>query len=75
MVPIWPIEANEVFVPLTPEADKRLKAAGAKYYSWVTDDPADDLGLGAGKLLVRLVTSFQTTKDDVAKFLAAFRGK
>ena len=68
---MWPVEANEVFVPLTPEADKRLKAAGAKYYSWV----ADDLSLGAEKLLVRLVTSFQTTRDDVARFLAVFGAK
>ena len=68
--PVWPVEANEVFVPITPEADKRLKAAGAMYFSWV----ADDLGLGAEKLLVRLVTSFQTTKDDVTKFLKVLGG-
>ena len=67
--PVWPVEANEVFAPLTREADKRLKAAGAMYFSW----PAEDLGIGAEKLLVRLVTSFQTTRDDVARFLAVLR--
>jgi len=69
--PVWPVEANEVFAPLTREADKRLKAAGAMYFSW----PAEDLGFGTEKLLVRLVTSFQTTKDDVARFLAVLRTK
>lgn len=67
--PAWPVEANEVFVAITPAMDKRLKAAGATYYTW----PAEDLGIGAEKLLARLVTSFQTTRDDVAKFLAVLR--
>jgi threonine aldolase len=67
--PAWPVEANEVFAPLTVEADKRLKAAGATYYPW----PSAGLNIGAGKILVRLVTSFQTTKEDVDKFLATMR--
>jgi threonine aldolase len=67
--PAWPVEANEVFAPLTVEADKRLKAAGAMYYPW----PSAGLNIGAGKILVRLVTSFQTTKEDVDEFLATMR--
>jgi threonine aldolase len=67
--PMWPVEANEIFAPITLSADKRLKAAGALYYPW----PGEDLGIGAEKILVRLVTSFQTTRDDVEKFLAVLR--
>jgi threonine aldolase len=67
--PAWPVEANEVFAPLTVEADKRLKAAGAMYYPW----PSAGLNIGADKILVRLVTSFQTTKEDVDEFLATMR--
>jgi threonine aldolase len=67
--PPWPVEANEVFAPLTVEADQRLKAAGAMYHPW----PSAGLNIGAGKVLVRLVTSFQTTKEDVDKFLATMR--
>jgi threonine aldolase len=67
--PVWPVEANEVFAPLTLDADKRLKAAGATYYPW----PSDGLNIGVGRLLVRLVTSFQTKKEDVEKFLAVVR--
>src|ERR1041385_7749286 len=62
--PAWPVEANEVFAPITTEMDKRLKAAGALYYPW----PGE--GLPKDRILVRLVTSFQTTKEDVEKFLA-----
>jgi threonine aldolase len=67
--PVWPVEANEVFAPLTIAADKRLKAAGALYYPW----PSAGLKIDAEKMLVRLVTSFQTTADDVEKFLAMVR--
>jgi threonine aldolase len=65
--PAWPVEANEVFAPLTAEMDKKLKAAGASYYPW----PAD--GLPKDRILVRLVTSFQTTPNDVETFLAIVR--
>jgi threonine aldolase len=67
--PVWPVEANEIFAPLTLAADKRLKAAGALYYPW----PSASLNIGSDKILVRLVTSFQSTADDVEKFLAIVR--
>ena len=35
-VPVWPVEANEVFVALPARIDERLKAAGASYYPWTT---------------------------------------
>ena len=60
------MEANEVFAPIPLEADKRLRAAGAMYYPW----PGDGLNIGPDRILVRLVTSFQTTQGDVDKFLA-----
>jgi threonine aldolase len=65
--PVWPVEANEVFAPITTDMDKKLKAAGAMYYPW----PGE--GLSQDRILVRLVTSFQTTNDDVEKFLAILR--
>ncbi len=69
--PIWPVEANEVFAPIALEADKKLKAAGAMYYPW----PDAGMNIGADRILVRLVTSFQTTQADVDKFLAIVRAK
>ena len=64
--PAWPAEANEVFVPLTVEADQRLKAAGAMYYPWSVISP--------GISLVRLVTSFSTTQAEVDQFVTIARG-
>jgi threonine aldolase len=69
--PVWPVEANEVFAPIPVAADRKLRAAGATYYPW----PGEGLNIGADKVLVRLVTSFQTTRDDVDKFLAIVRAK
>jgi len=68
--PVWPVEANEVFVWLPRRADARLKAAGAAYYEWSTQSlpvgivPVDDA------VLVRLVTSFATDEADIAQFVA-----
>src|SRR5262249_32962177 len=56
--PVWPVEANEIFAPITLEMDKRLRAAGAMYYPWPIE------GLPKDRILVRLVTSFQTTSTD-----------
>jgi threonine aldolase len=66
LVPIWPVEANEVFVMLPEDIDSRLQAAGARYYPWSVegDEPIP------GSTLVRLVTSFATTADEVDRLLA-----
>ena len=64
--PAWPVEANELFVPLSAETDRRLKAAGAMYYPWSVISP--------DVTLVRLVTSFCTTEGEVDQFVAIARG-
>jgi len=73
--PVWPVEANEVFAPLPAAVDKRLKAAGAAYYPWKSESLPRGVTIGAGATLVRLVTSFQTTKEDVDRFLTIVRAQ
>jgi threonine aldolase len=69
--PVWPVEANEVFVRLPKAIDERLKAAGASYYPWQSASlPAGNTGDGT---LVRLVTSFATTDEDVTRFISLAR--
>src|SRR5215469_15675289 len=58
--PVWPVDANEVFVPLGAEADRQLKSAGAMYYPWSTASIPAGLVLPPDVTLVRLVTSFST---------------
>jgi threonine aldolase len=67
--PVWPVEANEVFVALPPAADRRLQAAGASYYRWPTGSLPPGLTLDAADV-VRLVTSFATSADEVDRFVA-----
>jgi threonine aldolase len=64
--PIWPVEANLVFVTMPRALDARLKAAGASYYV----RKSEDLDVDADTVLVRLVTSFATRDDDIDRFVA-----
>ena len=64
--PAWPVEANELFVPLAAETDRHLIAAGAMYYPWSVISPEITL--------FRLVTSFSTTETEVDQFVAIARG-
>jgi threonine aldolase len=73
LVPVWPVEANEVFVALPSQIDARLKAAGASYYPWTTDSLPSGITLARDATLVRLITSFATTADEVDRFVALAR--
>jgi threonine aldolase len=63
--PLWPVEANLVFVALPRALDARLKAAGAAYYV----RSSESLSLPADRVLARLVTSFATEHDDIERFV------
>jgi threonine aldolase len=69
--PVWPVEANLIFVKLPRALDAKLKAAGAAYY--VRD--SEFVTLGPDAVLVRLVTSFATTDTDIEHFVALCRSR
>ena len=71
--PVWPVEANEVFVALPKALEARLKAAGASYYPWDTDSLPRNAVVGDDRVLVRLVTSFATTDVEIDRFVAVAR--
>ena len=64
--PVWPVQANLVFVALPAALHARLKAAGASYYV----RSSDRLALAANQVLVRLVTSFATSLEEIERFVA-----
>jgi threonine aldolase len=70
--PVWPVEANEVFVALPVAMDARLKAAGAVYYPWQSH--ALPRAILPDTVLVRLVSSFATSAEEVDQFLATAAG-
>ncbi len=57
----WRTTSNEVFPIMAKDTAARLRAAGARFHTW--RDEGDDV-------LVRLVTSFATTTEDVDALLA-----
>ena len=65
LAPVWPVEANLIFVALPRALDLKLKAAGADYYV----RPSENLDLGADRVLVRLVTSFATQEAEIERFV------
>ena len=65
--PVWPVEANLVFVMLPHRLHERLQAAGAHYYVIHTDRTAPAT-VPPGHVLARLVTSFATTQGDSTSF-------
>ncbi|MGN6424756.1 MAG: threonine aldolase family protein [Asticcacaulis sp.] len=56
---LHPVEANELFVTLPRAVADRLASAGHRFYPWPNSGPD----------AYRLVTSFQTTDEDIAAFL------
>ena len=70
LAPVWPVEANEVFVLLGARTDARLRAAGAVYYPWRTQSLPPGTNLPNDATLVRLVTSFATKADEVDRFIS-----
>jgi threonine aldolase len=75
LLPVWPVEANEVFVALPHGVRERLIAAGATFYPWVTESLPKTIVIDRDATLVRLVTSFATTPQEIERFvtLAAAR--
>lgn len=65
LAPVWPVEANLVFVVLPRALDARLKAAGARYYERISAS----LKLDPDHTLARLVTSFATQEDEIDRFV------
>jgi threonine aldolase len=70
LAPVWPVEANEVFVALPTQVDARLRAEGAVYHPWRTQSLPPGITTPPGTTMVRLVTSFATKADEVDRFVA-----
>jgi threonine aldolase len=73
LFPVWPVEANEVFIGLPSRVDTRLKAEGASYYPWTTESLPKGVALERDATLVRLITSFATSAAEVDRFVELAR--
>jgi threonine aldolase len=69
LAPVWPVEANLVFVAVPKAVEARLAAAGARYYVRRSDSLPPAVRFDPDDRLIRLVTSFATTTDEVDRFV------
>jgi threonine aldolase len=61
-------DGNEVFAIVETAVDQRLRAGGAMYYPWSPESLPVAERPGPGEVLVRLLTSWQTTADEIDRF-------
>jgi threonine aldolase len=66
----WPTEANEVFVVAPRESAAAWRTAGAKFHDWPTRALASERAPGPGEVLLRLVTSFETSAAEIEALIA-----
>lgn len=64
----WQTESNEVFAVIPIDLMKAAQANGAKFYDW-PEPAAMAQPVQQGEMLIRLVTSFATERQDVEDFL------
>lgn len=67
--PVWPVEANLVFITLPKAAVAKLNSAGAQFYVRASESLPGHIKLGSDQCLIRLVTSFATRPEQVEMFV------
>lgn len=67
----WPAEGNECFVVMPERMERRLLAAGFRFYRWRHESMAAAERPVEGEVLCRFVCSWRTQERDVEAFLAA----
>ncbi|MCR9136384.1 MAG: low specificity L-threonine aldolase [Alphaproteobacteria bacterium] len=68
----WPVQANEVFAILDRSRADALRQAGAQFHDWIAPHGMPEPPSG-DEVLVRFVTSFALTSEDVDQFLDLLR--
>jgi threonine aldolase len=68
--PVWPVEANLVFIIVRKSVEARLKEAGARYYVRTSASLPPGVKVAQDEVLLRLVTSFATRKSEIEQFVA-----
>jgi threonine aldolase len=67
--PVWPVEANLVFLAVPKAVEARLRAAGARYYVRRSESLPERFAFGPDDCLIRLVTSFATSEEEVNRLV------
>lgn len=65
----WESQINEVFAVVPAEVLETVRAAGGAMHEWPAETAAEDRRPGSGEVMVRLVTSWATSGDEVERVL------
>ena len=65
----WPVKGNELFVVMSKQTIGHLRDQGAVFYEWPRSFLPDDFSLTEQEDVVRLVTSFRTSEEEVEQFI------
>lgn len=65
----WPTGSNEIFAVIRNDVMSALQQKGAAFYDWPAPQPVRQT-MAENETMIRLVTSFATTPDDVDRFIA-----
>jgi threonine aldolase len=65
----YAVQSNGLFPILPKPVEAALKAEGAVFYPWLDKGLPAAFAIGPNDIMVRLVTSFATTPDDVDRFV------
>lgn len=66
----WATRDNQVFVIVTKSLSDALRSQGAQFYDWPTPPNMIDGPINEDESVLRLVTSFATTQEDLSAFAA-----
>lgn len=66
---LWPVDGNEIFAILPRALHEKLQAAGVIYYEWSSAALPQSLKPKADEVVVRFVTSWQTTSEQVQQLI------
>ena len=65
----WPVEANEVFI-IAPQSEvAHWQKAGVGLYEWPVPEELQEI-ITQDERLVRLVTNYQTSREELSQFRA-----
>lgn len=70
---VWPVQANEVFAVMPARLAQALRTQGAVFYDWPAHSLPDHESMRPDEILVRFVTSFASTDQQVDDLIAAAR--
>lgn len=73
--PVWPVQGNEVFMVMPKKVISYAQSQGAVFYEWPQSLLPDGFDITAEEELVRFVTSFKTTAEDIKNIITCISSR